>query len=165
VRQLIEDHFLCERLDARGIPVRSEPVPIRALLDEIAGRRFLDVADPELVVPLDLAAYGDRVLLDRALEGLLAVAGREHAAVRVGARQEGEWVVIEVAGAPLGENPLDDPRKGSPGDAKGRALALPLARRIAAVLGGNLAVAGGGLVLSVPAAGARADAPGAAAQR
>jgi len=47
VRQLIEDHFLCERLDARGIPSRPEAVPLHPLLEEIAGRRFLDLSAPE----------------------------------------------------------------------------------------------------------------------
>jgi hypothetical protein len=35
---------------------------------------------------------------------------------------------------------------------KGRALGLPLARRIAAALGGELRVAGGGLELELPVA-------------
>src|SRR5512138_522027 len=29
VRQLVEDHFLCERLDSGGIPVRAEGVGLR----------------------------------------------------------------------------------------------------------------------------------------
>ena len=29
VRRLVEDHFLCERLDAGGIPLRAEPIRLR----------------------------------------------------------------------------------------------------------------------------------------
>src|SRR5512142_464964 len=37
VRQLIEDHFLCERLDVGGLPLRIEVIPVRALLEEVVG--------------------------------------------------------------------------------------------------------------------------------
>ena len=34
VRQLVEDHFLCERLDSGGIPLRAEPVVVREAAEE-----------------------------------------------------------------------------------------------------------------------------------
>src|SRR5512142_861702 len=37
VRQLVEDHFLCERLDVGGLPLRIEVIPVRALLEEVVG--------------------------------------------------------------------------------------------------------------------------------
>lgn len=152
VRQLVEDHFLCERLDARGIPVRPEAVGLRALLDELVGRRTLELVAPEIEVPPDVAVVADRILLDRALEALLASAGREGATVRVSARETGARVAIRIAGAAQAANALEDPKKGAHGDPKGRALALPMARRIAAVINGTLAADGDVLVLSLQAA-------------
>jgi hypothetical protein len=70
--------------------------------------------------------------------------------VRVEAHAKGDVVEIAVKGR-AGEN-VEDPVKGSPSDPKGRALALPLARRIARALGGTLAAADGGYVLSLPRA-------------
>lgn len=150
VRQLIEDHFLCERLDAHGIPTRPEPIALRALVEEIAGRRGLDLASLELDVAAELSALADRSLLERGVEALLACAGREGTAVRVGAHATAGRVEIRVEGADLGPDPLRDPRKGAQGDPKGRALALPMARRIAEALGGSLSGEGTQLVLSVP---------------
>jgi K+-sensing histidine kinase KdpD len=151
VRQLVEDHLLCERLDARGIPLRPEAIPLRELLEQISGRRAPDLAAPALQVAAELVVEADRTLLERALEALLAVAARDGAAVRVEARHQGDRITIGVAGAFLGESPLEDPKKGAQGDARGRALALPLVRRIAETLGGSLTLAGDGLALSVPA--------------
>jgi signal transduction histidine kinase len=164
VRQLIEDHFLCERLDARGIPLHPEPTFLRALLEELSGRRGLDLAGLELDAPAELSVAADHALLQRALESLVSIAGRGGGKVRVHARGEGGRVVIRVLGAPVTEEALDDPRKGATGDPKGRSLALPLARRIAAALGGSLALEGGGYVLMVPDSPQPAVAPGPTAQ-
>jgi K+-sensing histidine kinase KdpD len=151
VRQLIEDHFMCERLDARGIPIRLEAVPLRAFLEELAPRRSLDLVAPQLDVAPEVVVLADRVLLDRALDAMLAVAGREGAAVRVSAQEEHGRVSIHVEGAAPEAGALDDPKKGAHGDAKGRALALPMARRIAAAIDGVLALDGAAIVLALPA--------------
>jgi signal transduction histidine kinase len=164
VRQLIEDHFLCERLDARGIPLHPEPTLVRALLEELSGRRGLDLAGLELDAPVELSVAADHALLERALESLVSIAGREGEKVRVHARGEGGLVVIRVLGAPAVEQALDDPRKGATGDPKGRSLALPLARRIAAALGGSLTLEGGGYVLTLPDSPQPAAAAGPSAQ-
>lgn len=150
VRQLVEDHFLSERLDARGIATRSEAIPLRALLEDVAGRRGLELVDPLLEVAPDLVVNADRTLLDRAVEALLAAAGRESAAVRVTARAATGRVELRFEGAAQAPASLEDPKKGAQGDPRGRSLALPMARRIAAALGGALAVEGGALVLSLP---------------
>jgi len=164
VRQLIEDHFLCERLDAHGIPVRLETVPLRAFLDELVGRRTLELVSPELDVSDELTLLADRVLLDRALDAMLASAGREGAAVRVTASREGGRIAIRIVGTAPAPNALEDPKKGAHGDPKGRALALPMARRIAAALDGSLALEGDALVMSVQSA-AEYDASAPAATR
>jgi signal transduction histidine kinase len=150
VRQLVEDHFLCERLDAHGIPLRPESIPLRALLEEVAGRRSLDLARVELDVPDGLVVFADRTLLDRAFESLLASMGKEGAPVRVGAVPAGGRVEIRLRGQPPGERALEDPRKGSPGDPRGRALSLPVARRVAEVLGGALDLDGDALLFTLP---------------
>ncbi|HYD41090.1 MAG TPA: HAMP domain-containing sensor histidine kinase [Anaeromyxobacter sp.] len=150
VRQLVEDHFLSERLDAHGITMRAEPVPLRGLLDEVAGRRALELVDPVLDVAPDVVVNADRTLLDRAVEALLGAAGRDGGAVRVTARAVAGRLELRFEGAPYAPSSLEDPRKGVQGDPKGRSLSLPMARRIAATLGGSLAVEGGGLVLSLP---------------
>ena len=160
VRQLVEDHFLCERLDARGLPVRLEPVLLRPLLEELLGRRAAEPPATELAVDAAVAVEADRVLLERALEALVAVAGRDGSAVRVEALERGGQVSVRVSGAPAVGLTLEDPRKGSAGDSKGRALALPLARRVAAALGGTLSLQADGCVLALPASDAPGDAGG-----
>jgi hypothetical protein len=142
-----------------------EGVPLRPFLEELVGRRSLELVSAELDVASELAVLADRVLLERALEAMLASAGREGTAVRASARELAGRIAVRIAGTPAAPNALEDPKKGTHGDPKGRALALPMARRIAAALGGSLAVEGDALVLSIPAAGARdsstATAPGA----
>jgi len=155
VRQLVEDHFLCERLDARGIPVRPEPVAIRPMLEDLCGRRAAELPSPEIEVGADVAVEADRVLLERALDALLSVAGREGDRVRLRALVRGGRVALRVCGAWPAGLTLEDPRKGSASDPKGRALALPLARRIAAALGGALTLEADGCVLALPASEAR----------
>lgn len=160
VRQLIEDHFLCERLDVAGIPVRAEPLRVGELIDGLLERRAADA--PTVSVELDepLAVAADRTLLERAVEALLAVAGSEGTPVRVVVRPDGEGrVSLWFSGHAPGPTGLEDPRKGSPSDPKGRALALPVARRVAAVLRGTLAVSEGGYVLTLPRAAYTAAPP------
>jgi len=151
VRQLVEDHFLSERLDAGGIPLRPEGLPLRAIVEAAAARKPADAGPVEVAVDDALLVRADRALLERAIDAIVAAAGRDDAAVSVTARSEGERVRIRVAGAPVPDLALADPVKGSPSDPRGRALALPLGRRIATVLGGELTVAEGGLVLDLPA--------------
>ncbi|GAO03731.1 sensor histidine kinase KdpD [Anaeromyxobacter sp. PSR-1] len=155
VRQLVEDHFLCERLEVGGLPVRPEPISLRDALEHAAGHRPGDVGEVSLDgVEAALAVSADRALLERVLDALVAAAGREGEPVRVSARLDGGRAVLRVSGAEAGPGALDDPRKGAAGDPKGRALALPAARRAAAALGGGLSVEGGAFVLTLPGAGA-----------
>jgi K+-sensing histidine kinase KdpD len=150
VRLLVEDHLLCERLDAGGYPVRLEQVPIDELLAAARGRSAEGGALLTLPSESGLLALADRALLDRALDGLLAVASADGAAVRVEVKGQGGWVEVRVSGAALGS--VEDPPKGAPSDQTGRALAPSTARRIAAALGGSLSVAGEGYLLAFPAA-------------
>jgi K+-sensing histidine kinase KdpD len=152
VRQLVEDHFLCERLDAGGIPLRIEPIPLK----EVVEATLAKPADRgEVAVELDpaVAVNGDRILVERAVDALIAVASAERAPVRIEEidAQRGT-VALSVTGHSVGPGALEDPTKGSPSEPRGRALALPLVRRIAGALGGEVAVTETGYVLSLPSA-------------
>lgn len=159
VRRLMEDHFLSERLDAGGIPLRPEALGVRQVVDACVERVPPDLGSVSVDVDPALAVTADRTLLERAVEMLLAAAGGEGTAVRVSARGSGKTVELAFAGRPGEEAALADPVKGSPSDPKGRALALPLVRRIAAALGGNVALDDGGYLLSLPSAPAYAARP------
>jgi K+-sensing histidine kinase KdpD len=163
VRQLIEDHFLCERLDAGGLALRLEPVPAREVAETVLERRAKDQAPLSLDLGDGVTMQADRLLLDRALDALVAAAERDAAPVRVTMRAEGATVTVAVSGAPPLPDALRDPAKGSPSDQRGRALALPLARRIATALGGALEATPEGYALSLPRAGDYAPRPGAPA--
>ena len=152
VRQLVEDHFLCERLDAESIPVRLEALGAREVAESATSRRPPGAGPVEIDVPPDLAVEADRTLLERALESLVAVAGREAAPVRIASREDGEMALLVVAGQAPDGAAMEDPVKGSPSDPTGRSLALPVVRRIAAALGGTLAAAAEGWILSLPRA-------------
>jgi K+-sensing histidine kinase KdpD len=152
VRQLIEDHFLCERLDIGGLPLRAEAIGVQSVVDEVVGKRPAGAGDVTVDVDPSLGVMADRALLERAIDSLVAAAGRDGAAVRIGARVDGEVAGLQISGAPPGSEPLADPKKGSVGDAKGRALAIPVARRVAMALGGALHVEGETFVLSLPRA-------------
>lgn len=161
VRQLVEDHFMCERLDSGGLPLRTEAVGAGEAVDAVLGRHPAETVsnqvDPALGVDVD------RGLLERALEGLVAVAGAERTPVVVSAHAGEEEVSFLVAGRRAEPSALADPVKGSPSDPTGRALAVPLARRIAVTLGGSLTVEEGGWLLTVPRARAYTPRPESAA--
>jgi signal transduction histidine kinase len=150
VRQLVEDHLLCERLDAGGYPVRVEPILLWDLLEPLQARWIEGVAPLTLAADRSLAALADRSLLERALDGLLAIAAAEGRPVTVEARVRERRLEIRVTGGPVGS--LEDPAKGSPSDQTGRSLALPMVRRVAVALRGGLTVDGEGYLLAIPAA-------------
>jgi hypothetical protein len=148
LRVLLEDHLLCERLDAGGYPLRLGPVDVEALLAGVVQRLEL-TPGPEVRVAPGLVGHGDRVLLERAVEAVVAVAGRGGAAVRVVGEASGGMVRLTIRGAAVER--LDDPVKGTPSDPAGRALSLAMARRVAGVHGGALTAGGEGYLLVFPA--------------
>jgi K+-sensing histidine kinase KdpD len=150
VRQLVEDHLLCERLDAGGLPLRIEAVGAREAIDAVLEKRPAEHASGEADPSLGLEV--DRGLFERALDALVAVAGHGGTHVSVSARATDGEVAFLVNGRPADATALADPVKGAPSDPSGRAFALPLARRLASTLGGALAVQGGGWLLTVPRA-------------
>jgi signal transduction histidine kinase len=150
MRLLIEDHFLCERLDSAGIAVRVEPIALAEVVEGVVEKRPVDAA------PLT----ADRTLLERTLDSLFAVAGRDGTSVRVAAALgDDDTVAIEIRGQPPPADALEDPRKGSPSDPKGRALALAVARRAASALRGTLSLMPDGYALKLPGAKGRLSEP------
>ena len=152
VRQLVEDHLMTERLDAGGLPLRVEAVGVAEAFGPLLERRPPDAPPVKVEADAALGVDADRGVLERVLEILVAVAGAEGAPVTVGARVAGDTVVVVVGGQAADLAALADPVKGSPSDPTGRALALPLARRIAGALGGTLAAGEGGWWLTLPRA-------------
>jgi K+-sensing histidine kinase KdpD len=150
IRLLVEDFLLSERLDAGGYPLRLEPVPLAEALEVAVGRAGVAREAVSVEVQPDAVARADRILLERALDALLACAGRDGVLVRAWASRRGDEVEVRVTGGPTGS--LEDPRKGAPSDQAGRALALPMARRVAVALGGVLTVEPEGYLLRIPAA-------------
>ncbi len=150
VRILLEDHLLSERLDTGAYPLRTERVPVSEVLGAALERLPSGHPGVEQEIPVGLAVEADRLLLQRALEGLLALAVVDGRPARMEARAAGGRVELSFPGAPAG--PLQDPQKGSPSDQRGRALTLPAIRRVAAALGGALTAGPEGFLLSIPAA-------------
>jgi signal transduction histidine kinase len=152
VRQLVEDHFMAERLDAGGIPIRAEAVALGALVGEVIERKAADVGEVSASIDATFVVSVDRALAERTLDALVAAAGRDATPVTIRGRSVERGFSLDIEGAAATREQLDDPRKGTPGDPKGRALALPLARRLAEAMGGSLVVEDGGFVLTLPRA-------------
>ncbi len=150
LRQLVEDHFLCERLDVDGIPLRIEPIGVREAISAAVEHRPAGAGQVAVEAAEELLVNADRMLLERAIDALVAVEGRDGTPVRVVARADGGSIALVVTGMPADAAAMQDPVKGSASDPSGRALALPVARRIAATLHGSLAIAADGYVLSLP---------------
>jgi hypothetical protein len=111
-------------------------------------RLGLDPA-PRVTLAPGLAGQGDRELLARALEAVVAVAARGGATVRIEGEAAGGMVRLTIRGAPV--EAVTDPVKGTPSDPSGRALSLPMARRVADLHGGSLAADGEGYLFVFPA--------------
>jgi hypothetical protein len=148
--RLIEDHLLTERLAAGGLAVRIEDLPLRELLADAAAKAGGE-AGADVEVPDGLQVRGDRALLARALEALVAAAARGGTRVRAEALPAPGGTVIAIRGAPVGAEELGLPRRGSPSDPSGGSLGLVMATAVAAAQGASLAAEEGALVLTWPA--------------
>jgi K+-sensing histidine kinase KdpD len=151
LRLLVEDYFLADRLAAAGMPVRAEAVTVRELVETIARKQGLASVTCEFAGG-DEAVRVDRGLFERALDGVLAMAGRNKAPVLVTATRDAGQVSLRIRGEPPAGDALEPPRKGTPSDPTGRALALHMAVQVARALEGSLTTSGADYVLSVPAA-------------
>lgn len=152
VRSLIEDHLVSERLDTGLYPVRPEATALVELVVAAEGRRTVQEPAMELALGADLAVLADRTLLSRIVDTLLDAAAQGASSLRVDATAVDGEVALAVRGAPADPKLLEDPLKGAASDTRGRALALPAARRMAARMGGRLEARGGAWVLTLPEA-------------
>lgn len=152
VGRLLEDHFLVERLEVRGLPLRPEPLELGAAVRAAAGAAA--VAGATVVVAAgELSVSADHGLLQRCLEALLAAAGKEGAAIQVEIGASAAGASVRVLGAPLPPEALERPAKGAPSDPTGRALGLFAARAAAEAMGATLAIDGGAALLCFPGDG------------
>jgi len=148
LRRLVEDHLLAARLDVGGIPLELEEIPAREVFP---GATAIGAGSLELELEAGLSVVGDPGLVRRIVDGVLLAAARGAADVRVIGSRKGRVARFRVEGAKASVAELADPRRGDPGDTRGAALALPLARRATAVLGGSLHVDQDAWVLELPA--------------
>jgi K+-sensing histidine kinase KdpD len=146
LRLLLEDFFLVERLAIQGLPLKREDVALAGALEAAIGRAGVDATLPPLP---DLTVRADRSLLDRALEGLVAVAGRD-SSVTLDLGLERGAVEVRIAGAQPPPDVLATPTKATPSDSTGRALAVLVARFVAEAHGGTLRLDGDAFILALP---------------
>jgi K+-sensing histidine kinase KdpD len=149
--RLVEDHFLSERLEIDGLPQRREQVVLREAL-VAAAAKAAPAGGCAVEAPEALQLLADPAMLARALEALVAAAGREGAAVVAGAEAGPSGVAIAFRGRPLPAGALERPGKGSPSDPTGRSLGLLMAGEVARAHGGSLELEEGALVLRLPTA-------------
>ena len=166
IRDLIEEVLDLSRLETGAVEVDTSEVALATMLEEVAAE-FDDLAGD---APIELAAAvdaelpstlrTDRVQLRRLLRLILAHAARATAEgiVRLRAHQ-GSEAMIELVVSDDGEGLTEEERREAfepfaPGQ---RGLRLPIARRLAELLGGTLAwdgeeLRGNTLVLRLPSA-------------
>jgi signal transduction histidine kinase len=147
--RLLEDHFLAERIRAGGYPIRTESVELGPALAE-AAERAAPAGGFQAEVAGGVVLRADRALLLRALEALVAAAGREGAGVRAVGMVEDGRASLRLTGTPLPPEALERPRKGAAADPTGRVLGLPMAAEVARAHGATLLVEQGGLSLAWP---------------
>jgi len=179
--RLIEDVLTTARLDATGLPTRLGPVDLRALLADLVTRARHDPLTAHLPVRAEdgppLIVTADEALLRRALWNLVENAAKYGAPpITLSAAVDGERVALSVSDEGGGVAPADRERVFAPfyrgdvartpdpsGEARrGVGLGLTLARRVAEVHGGTIAIGpvsevsgpprGCRVVLSVPRA-------------
>jgi signal transduction histidine kinase len=150
LRLLVEDHFLIERLETGGLPMRVEAVVLPDVLAAAIARRPPESGPCDVGALPDVLVSADRPLLERSLDALLYAAGQRGARVRVSGSRDDGRVSVYIQGASPAESGLVDPGRGSESDGKGYSLSLPMAKRAARALGGELEVAQGGFLLTLP---------------
>jgi signal transduction histidine kinase len=148
LRRLVEDHLLLARLDAGGIPLELEEIPVRELFP---GAGAVGASSLELELEAGLSVVGDPGLVRRVVEALLLAAARGGGDVRVAGSRTGRMARIRIHGAEAISAELSDPLRGHAGDTRGASLGLPVARRAAALLGGSVRAEEGAWVLELPA--------------
>jgi signal transduction histidine kinase len=155
LEHLIDDVLTAARLDEHGLPARLDALDARAVLMDVAERarpdplldgRTIDVAAGP---PIPLTADG--ALLRRAIWNLVENAAKYGAPpITLSAERRGDRVMLSIADDGPGIPPAEraqvfvpfyrGDRARTPDGARGVGLGLTLARRVAEVHGGSIAV-------------------------
>jgi signal transduction histidine kinase len=157
--RLIEDVLSVARLETTGLPTHLAAVDARALLSDVAERAKHDPLTADKDVRVDdgpsITVTADETLLRRALWNLVENAGKYGAPpITLGATRDGDRVTLSVSDEGPGIVSGDRERVFAPfyrGDAartpaadgaprRGVGLGLTLARRVAEVHGGTIAI-------------------------
>jgi signal transduction histidine kinase len=155
LERLIDDVLTAARLEEAGLPARLDALDARALLADVAERARHDpLVDGKTIrvvdgLPIPLAADG--ALLRRAVWNLVENAAKYGAPpITLAAERVGDRVTLSVAdegpGIPAAERErvftpfYRGDRARTPDGARGVGLGLTLARRVAEVHGGHIAV-------------------------
>jgi signal transduction histidine kinase len=155
LERLIDDVLTAARLEEAGLPARLDALDARGLLADVAERARHDpLLDGKAIrvvegPPISLAADG--ALLRRAIWNLVENAAKYGAPpITLAAERVGDRVTLSVAdegpGIPAAERErvftpfYRGDRARTPDAARGVGLGLTLARRVAEVHGGNIAV-------------------------
>jgi len=155
LERLIDDVLTASRLESRGLPARLEAVDVAALLETLSARAALDPATAGKAFevrrsPALTTVTADPALLRRALWNLVENAARYGAPPIVLSAlpaTSGDGVCFSVADAGPGVPPELRPRIFDPfvqndgSAARGFGLGLTIARRVAEVHGGSIALA------------------------
>jgi signal transduction histidine kinase len=148
LRRLVEDHLLAERIDAGGIPLELEEVPVRELVPSAAA---VGASSVEMDLEAGLSVVGDPALLRRIVDGVVVAAARGGGDVRISGSRKGPQARLRVEGAKASARDMADPLRGDAGDTRGASLSLPVARRAARLLGGGVRTEDGAFVIELPA--------------
>lgn len=151
---MINDMLDLARLDANTVPIRSEPFDLGDALGALRGtmRPLIGATRPvELVIEPapEVRLETDQGKLGQILRNLVSNALKftEHGSVTVRARVEDQQLVVDVIDTGIGIAPEDQDRvfeefvqveSRLQREARGTGLGLPLARKLAASLGGTL---------------------------
>jgi signal transduction histidine kinase len=155
LERLIEDILTTARLDEAGLPTRLDALDARRVLTDIAERARHDpVVEGKTIRVVDgppIPLSADGALLRRAVWNLVENAAKYGAPpITLGAERVGERVVLSVSdegsGIPAAERErvftpfYRGERTSAAGGTRGVGLGLTLARRVAEVHGGSIAV-------------------------
>jgi signal transduction histidine kinase len=150
LRVLVEDHFLIERLDTGGLPLRIEPLDVREVLTALVERRPPGSGPCDFEALPSCTVSADRHLLERLLDALLGIAGEDGTSIQVSGSPVDGRLSLAIQGAPPALSGLEDPDRSSSSGGKAHCLSLPMARRAARAIGGELRIEGTRYLLSLP---------------
>lgn len=139
IEAMVNRLFAFAKMDMQEYPVRPEPVPLRAAVQEMAGERSGEGMETELDIPDSMQVLADRELLNRIFGNLLdnsrKYGGREIVHVRISAEVSETMAAISVADDGVGVPPEQLPKlfdvffrgdaaRTAPGSGSGLGLAV-----------------------------------------